>query len=308
MDKTQWLEERRKGIGGSDSPAIFGVSPFRNALDVYYDKLGIAPPEPETPAMARGAALEPIAADLYAKQTGYQLEMDNANFVHPHIEFITVNTDRRIVSSAGDGVLEIKCPGLHVFSRCKREGLPDYYIIQLQHGMGVTGRKWGAFAVFSAERWELLHFEVKRDDALIDMIFDADIKFWKEHIEKQIPPTVSHETMPEIPPIGGEVVTLNTKEMATAVEELRIANEIMAEAKGLREYAEKHIKALMAENNTDAIELTNRFRGYWRQQDGRKSLDKKRMIADGIDLSKYEKTGKPFKVFKPYFLTKNSIE
>ena len=309
MNRKEWLEERRKGIGGSDSPAIINVSPFRTATDVYYDKLGIAPPQPETPAMARGTALEPIAADLFEKETGYELSIDKANLKHPSYDFITVNTDRKLTDESGsEGVLEIKCPGLHVFSKCKREGLPDYYIVQLQHGMGVTGRSWGAFAVFSAERWELLHFRVERDDDLIGFIFEADVRFWKENIIPKVPPPVPVRPPLEIPQVGGELIKIDTNEMAVAVEELRVAREIIGEAKALEDYAIKHIQALMLENGAHAIELPNIFRGYWKEQEGRKTLDKNAMRADGIDLSKYERVGKPFKTFKPYFLTKSITE
>ena len=42
LPEADWLEYRRRGIGGSDAAAIFGVSPFKTARDLYYDKLKIA--------------------------------------------------------------------------------------------------------------------------------------------------------------------------------------------------------------------------------------------------------------------------
>ena len=39
LSRDQWLEYRRLGIGGSDVAALMGISPFRTARDVYYDKL-----------------------------------------------------------------------------------------------------------------------------------------------------------------------------------------------------------------------------------------------------------------------------
>ena len=41
LPREQWLEYRRKGIGGSDAAAILGVSPFATARDLYYDKLKV---------------------------------------------------------------------------------------------------------------------------------------------------------------------------------------------------------------------------------------------------------------------------
>ena len=41
LPREQWLEYRRKGIGGSDAAAVLGISPFRTGRDLYYDKLNI---------------------------------------------------------------------------------------------------------------------------------------------------------------------------------------------------------------------------------------------------------------------------
>ena len=41
MSESDWLDWRRKGIGGSDSSAVMGCSPFCTARDLYYDKRGI---------------------------------------------------------------------------------------------------------------------------------------------------------------------------------------------------------------------------------------------------------------------------
>ena len=38
LPREQWLEYRRKGIGGSDAAAVLGISPFRTGRDLYYDK------------------------------------------------------------------------------------------------------------------------------------------------------------------------------------------------------------------------------------------------------------------------------
>ena len=38
--RTEWLLERKKGIGGSDAAKILGLSPWGTALDVWADKVG----------------------------------------------------------------------------------------------------------------------------------------------------------------------------------------------------------------------------------------------------------------------------
>ena len=41
LSREEWLDCRKKGIGGSDAATIIGVSPFSTARDLYYDKLNI---------------------------------------------------------------------------------------------------------------------------------------------------------------------------------------------------------------------------------------------------------------------------
>ena len=43
LTEKDWLDYRRKGIGGSDVAAIMGVSPFATIRDLYNDKVGIQP-------------------------------------------------------------------------------------------------------------------------------------------------------------------------------------------------------------------------------------------------------------------------
>lgn len=47
LSREEWLEYRRLGIGGSDVAAILGISPFRTARDLYYDKLNIVTADDE---------------------------------------------------------------------------------------------------------------------------------------------------------------------------------------------------------------------------------------------------------------------
>ncbi|MDY0364217.1 MAG: YqaJ viral recombinase family protein, partial [Bacilli bacterium] len=40
MDNAKWIEERRRGLGGSDIGAILGLSPWKSAFQVYQEKRG----------------------------------------------------------------------------------------------------------------------------------------------------------------------------------------------------------------------------------------------------------------------------
>lgn len=69
LSEKEWLAYRRKGIGGSDVAALLGISPWRTARDLYYDKLNIAAVEDNENnwvALEMGHLLEPLVAKIFS--------------------------------------------------------------------------------------------------------------------------------------------------------------------------------------------------------------------------------------------------
>jgi putative phage-type endonuclease len=55
----EWYLFRRRGLGGSEIGVISGVNPYANGTKLFYQKLGIEPPEQEKEGMWHGKQLEP---------------------------------------------------------------------------------------------------------------------------------------------------------------------------------------------------------------------------------------------------------
>lgn len=85
LPREQWLEYRRKGIGGSDAAAVLGISPFRTGRDLYYDKLNIvtADDAENWVQLEVGTLLEPLVAKIFAHKTGYKIYRRPFMFQHP---------------------------------------------------------------------------------------------------------------------------------------------------------------------------------------------------------------------------------
>jgi putative phage-type endonuclease len=197
ITREQWLAERRLGIGGSDVHHLFSEPPDGCRRQLAYDKLNIEPDYPQEvlPVMRRGNRLEDPAAEEYAEQTGRRVEKRGAitSVEHP---FLRVNIDRVILDVAdkpGDGVLEIKTMNHWALRKVRKEGLRAAHILQVQHGMAVTGFSWGAFAVLHPDSWEMLAFDVERDETLIAAIVREGRSFWAQVQEGELP-----EPLPEI--------------------------------------------------------------------------------------------------------------
>jgi predicted phage-related endonuclease len=101
-----------------------------------------------------------------------------------------VNIDRIIIDPKRKehGVLEIKTVGRWSFNKIKKEGLIDDYSLQLQFCMAVAGRSWGAFAIYSPEQDELLHWDVEADKDLGEMLLEKADDWWSFHRECNVIP------------------------------------------------------------------------------------------------------------------------
>lgn len=199
-DLESFLEERKLGIGGSDIHHLFNLEPWGCERRLAYDKRQIPADQPqeETLAMKRGTALEDVAAQEYMERTGRTVRRMPFR-QHKDDPWLIVHADRSIHSKhsreltgedLGPGVLELKVPASWAFQKLRMEGIPDAYQLQLQHGMLVTGRKWGSFGVLWADGWQMAHWDVLRDDDICHTIQGQAEYFWQSQVVDQgeLPP------------------------------------------------------------------------------------------------------------------------
>jgi len=86
LPEEEWLEWRRKGIGGSDASIVLGVSPFATARDLYFDKLKIVSYKDDSGnwvALKIGHLLEDLVAEIFHKKTGYPIYQIKKMFYNP---------------------------------------------------------------------------------------------------------------------------------------------------------------------------------------------------------------------------------
>ena len=153
--RLEWLQERQKGIGGSDAPiVVMGEYYGKTVQDLFYEKINpIIDSEPNAD-MRRGIRQEPIAAQLFEDQSGLKVRRVNKILTHPKHKFMLANIDREILNQ--DSILEIKCPRYMTFSKWKREGIPEGPIIQGQHYLAIKGKGKVIYGIFCAEIDELM--------------------------------------------------------------------------------------------------------------------------------------------------------
>lgn len=184
-ERTAWLNERRKGIGGSDVAAIIGLSPWTTPLDIYEQKLGIALPSEETEAMYWGTALEPAIRQAYSDKTGYLVKKPETAFVHPKYSFMRANLDGIVLND--NRIAEFKTASTSKgWGEPGTDEIPDYYLTQVQHYMAVTDRPVCDVAVLVAGR-DFSIYTVEADKELQEQLIEIEAEFWQK-VEKRTPP------------------------------------------------------------------------------------------------------------------------
>jgi len=188
MNHEEWLKARHRGIGGSDAAAILGVSPWTSRYTLWQQKVADEPTSiPSTPAMAFGHRMEPYVAETFADLNQNMTVVDDLNlYAHPEYEFMQANLDRLIVEEGKpSAILEIKTSAR---PQSWIDGVPGYYVSQVQHYMAVTNIEMSYVAVLLNGQ-DLKTFEVPRNDKYINILIEKEAKFW-EDVKKLIEPDV----------------------------------------------------------------------------------------------------------------------
>ena len=297
MPRDEWLELRRKGIGGSDAAAIVGLDRYRSPFDVYADKLGLRPEIPDNEAMRQGRDLEQYVAERFMEATGKKVRRRNAMLQHPEYPFMIANIDRFVIGeNAG---LECKTTSMLNKAKFSQGEFPPNYYVQCVHYMAVTG----------AERWYLavlvlnksFHvFTIERDEAEVQALIAAEKDFWENHVLKQIPPAPdgSESTSELIKTMYPEAKEHFTASLFGYEEKistyLNIDNQIK-ELERKREAIKQELQLAM-----DEAEI-GRAQGYiieWKNQ-VRQTLDTQRLKKEQAEIyQQYLKPAQTVRVFK----------
>lgn len=171
-ESSQWKEQRRARITASLAHRVHRkTAALRQDRDAQTASLvrsilGEGGPAPDLPALKYGRQTEPVAVEVYQnQQQSYHTELTISTcglFVLPDAVFIGASPDRLVsCKCCGNGLLEVKCPlsmagkpasqmkylievdGVFMLNRNH-----EYYA-QVQYQMGVTGRQWCDFFVYT---------------------------------------------------------------------------------------------------------------------------------------------------------------
>lgn len=219
------LENRTKGIGGSDSAALFGLSEHQTALDVYVNKIYPEKIETKTKDKDRGNALEDLVLKLYEVKTGKGVRKIGSTLHHPSFNYVLGNVDGYIDADRKFVEAKTCATWAKKYDKWGSQGtdeIPDEYLIQCAHYLllnpdvnqvdipvifgneasfeTLIGMVLSTKDVDFAKFLNYVDFRIytyHRHSRLESAVLDKAVTFWNENVLKQVPPA----------PVGKEDIT-----------------------------------------------------------------------------------------------------
>ncbi len=249
LEREEWLNIRKTGIGSSDAAAAVGLNPYKSQLELWMEKTGrdaelpqLDPDDDTSPAFW-GTILEPIVASHYTNKTGNRVRRINAVLQHadPEMSWMLANIDREVIGVEDVQILECKTAGING-SRLWKEGVPEYVQLQVMHQLAVTGKQAADVAVLLGGQ-NLEIYRIERDETMIAQLIELERQFWN-YVETDTPPPADGSASADtalrclFPQDQGETVDFSIdEELTQAYETLKQVRDVISEQ-------EKHESAL----------------------------------------------------------------
>lgn len=252
-DRIQWLKARRTGIGSSDVSAILGLSPYKTALQVWWDKLDTAEPNDQPPSKASkwGNRLEAAVAEGFAEETGKQLSTVGL-LRSTRWPWMLASCDRRVLGE--EALLECKTTSHFLAEQWKDDQIPDHAMLQVIHQLAVTGFDRAYVAVLIGGQDDQYRI-VERDQKAIEDLAEMERVFWQDYVEKNVEPAAQ----------GPDLEFLNTRRRPSADDAVLVGQDFVSlmrqwsqlgEQKRLCERQQEDVRALMVQKLGDAKAAT----------------------------------------------------
>lgn len=252
MPYEDWLEWRKKGIGGSDASVVCGISGYRSPVELWLDKTGQLPYQEAGETAYWGTQLEALVRAEFTKRTGIEVEHKGVLLQSEEHPFMLANLDGTCEHpDYGTCIFEAKTASAYKVGEWD-DTIPDEYQLQIQHYMAVTGYKAAYIAVLiggNTFRWKL----VERDEELISMLIELEANFW-DHVQMNTPPAMDgsaasakflSERFPDSVP-KSQIILPDTA--ADLIQQYDTACEQLEAITEQKQEAENKLKELLGEN------------------------------------------------------------
>ena len=179
ITREEWLQLRRKGIGGSDASVIMGKNPYRSILQLWEEKTGKLPVTDEGNEYTYwGNVMEPIIRKEFMNRTGLKVRQKHAMIIHKDYPYLFADVDGIVTDERGEKcIFEAKTASQYKAEQWE-DGVPEEYILQVQHYLEVCGMDKAYIAALIGGNKFIFH-TIYRDDELIRNLISREKEFWE---------------------------------------------------------------------------------------------------------------------------------
>lgn len=298
----EWIAARLKGIGGSDSAAVCGLSRFSSPLDVWLLKTGRKPAQPDNEAMHFGRLLEPVVRQEFARRTRLTIKECPYILSSKEYPFMIANVDGIVTEKDGTkAVLEIKTTNSLTAIKDIEDGLPVEWFLQVQHYLSVTELS-KAHVVILIGGNKLQSQIIERDEETIQTLIALESHFWSEFVLKNVPPPVdehSGDALAILYPTSNESRVLLPVEADELINQWLEIKKAEDDIKTAKTTCENKLKALLKEAETGTA--PNGYTVSWKNY-SQSRLDSTKLKAAYPDIAEQFTTtiaGRKFNVKEP---------
>lgn len=283
----EWAAARRTFIGASDAPAVLGLSPWRTALDVWAEKVGLIDGSPPTLATELGHELEDLIARKWS-EANPDADVRHAQLTvrHPDLPWLAASTDREVGTT---GLLECKLVGGRQADKWV-DGVPLYVQAQAQIQLVVTGREWvDVCSLHAGNGWEHRIQRIERDDRAILAMLPRLDAFWHDHVVTGVAPELDgdpwqvRDALNAIYPGSSDAVPVRLSHgVITQVGILKRAKALLKDLEADVKRAENELCAALGDGTEGFVDDNAKPVVTWRPQT-RTGHDLKRLAAGDVD-------------------------
>lgn len=303
LSHKDWLDLRKKTIGGSEVGTIVGLNPYASAYSLWCERTGRTAAFEGNLRTRIGEALEDTVARLFEETSGIKVQRTNFIWYNSDFPHMHASPDRLAVS--GKIGLEIKTTSAFNCDKFRGEDFPAQYYAQAVQYMAVLEYPEWYIAVLIGNH-ALKIYQLVRDESIprpewadgrllvedgeITALRDAVGAFWT-CLETDTPPGVdgseaTAEALEEVYPMSDAAEPITFFGRDSLVEEWF---SIAEQAKAL-DARKAEIKNILCADMGSAYEgICGEHRITWKEQT-RKTFDSKAAVKDHPELAGYYKT------------------
>jgi len=205
ISREEWLKLRMNGLGGSDIATALGMNPYKQPIELWYEKTGKLEPEDlsDKQHIEWGNRLEDVVAEAYTDKTGLKVRRKNFMVFDENDPHLYANIDREVVGQ--NRVLECKTAG--AFARRDEWGpgntydeagglnevdtqVPASYLMQVSLYMHVLGKDTADLAVLIGGN-DFRMYSFMKDNELTDLMLQGAREFWAL-VEQGVAPPIDY--------------------------------------------------------------------------------------------------------------------